>query len=73
MNWTDLAAFATIVALCITAATVYLRLFVSNQLAEHETNMHRWLDDNYHSRAVINLLIQDLKDRVGRLESFQDG
>lgn len=69
MNWTDIAAITSIVACVVTAATLYLRLFVANQNAQLKEDMHDWLRENYHSAAIIDLRLENLDARISRLEA----
>jgi len=72
MDWSNLTAIATIISFVISAAAGYLRMFISNKLAEHERNMHEWLQQNYHSRALIDLRFENLDSRLARLEQTAD-
>lgn len=68
LDWEQLGVTGTIVGAIVTAATVYLQLYVRNQLLELQKEIHTSIVKTFMPRETINARLLSIEDRLDHIE-----
>ena len=73
VNWTAVGVMLTFVSLVVGASTIYLKLFVQNQLITMETRMMTLIKAEFQSKEVTEVRFNEIYSRVRALEEHYKG
>ena len=68
VNWTAVGVMLTFVSLVVGASTIYLKLFVQNQLITMETRMMTIIKAEFQSKEVTEVRFNEVYSRIRSLE-----
>ena len=68
MSWQDISAIGTLTALVVACGTIYLRLYISNELARSENNLMHKLHEQFVPASVADLRFSAIEQRLEQAE-----